>query len=124
MILKCRVAFAALLAGAAERHALVEHDPIADDRCLADDHAHAMIDEEATPDLRAGMNLDPGHEATELRDQARDKGYAPRPQCVGYAMQGDCVEARVEQDFGQVTRGRVVPQNRAHIIAQNLELGW
>src|SRR5262245_53646190 len=63
------MALAALLARAAERHALVERDPIADFARLADHHAHAVVDEEAPADRRAGMDLDAGEKAADLRDQ-------------------------------------------------------
>ena len=49
-VLERRMALAGLLAGAAERDALVERDVVADDRRLADDDAHAVVDEEAVAD--------------------------------------------------------------------------
>ena len=48
-----RMALAVLLAGSAERHALVERDVVADDGGLANHHAHAVIDKQAPADLRA-----------------------------------------------------------------------
>ncbi len=72
-----RVTLAVLLAGAAERDALVEGYVVADDRSFTDDHAHAVIDEEAAADLRAGMNLDAGKEARPTCDKQRARKRQP-----------------------------------------------
>jgi hypothetical protein len=45
---------AGLFARAAQGHALVERHIVADDRSLADHHAHAVIDEEAAADFAPG----------------------------------------------------------------------
>jgi hypothetical protein len=45
---------------AAEGHAMVERDVIADLAGLADHHAHAVVDEEPPADLGARVDLDPG----------------------------------------------------------------
>jgi len=42
---------------------------------------------------------------------------------VGRAMQGNSVEAGVEQHLGQIARSGIISKNRSHIVAQNLELG-
>src|SRR5271168_3808787 len=51
-----RMTFAGFLARAAEGHALIERYVISDDSGFADDDTHSVIDEEAAPDLRAGMD--------------------------------------------------------------------
>ncbi len=61
------VALAALFARAAQRDALVEQNVVADLGGLADHHAHAVVDEAAPSDHGAGMDLDSGHRADELR---------------------------------------------------------
>ena len=61
--------FVALGAGAAQGHALVEVAVVADLRRLADDDAHAVVDEEALADLGAGVDLDAGEEAADVRDE-------------------------------------------------------
>ena len=66
-----RVALGAPRARAAERHALGQVAVVADDRRLADDDAHAVVDEEPLADLRAGVDLDAGEAPAEVRDQAR-----------------------------------------------------
>src|SRR5690242_2100635 len=58
---KRRMAFlTAIERRAAERHALVNRAAVADLRRLADNDAHAVIDEHARANLRAGMDLDAG----------------------------------------------------------------
>ena len=54
------VAFAGLVAGAAERDALIEHAVVAHDGGLANNDAHGVVDKEVLADLRGGMNLDAG----------------------------------------------------------------
>ena len=55
-----RVALAAREARAAERDALVHRHVVADLGRLPDHDAGAMVDEQAAPDLRGGVDLDPG----------------------------------------------------------------
>ena len=43
----------------AQRDGLVQAHALADDGSLADDNTGAVVDEEVTGDLRAGMNVDP-----------------------------------------------------------------
>jgi len=47
-----------LLAGSAERHALIERDILADNGRLANHHAHAVIDEKPAANLRSRMDFD------------------------------------------------------------------
>ena len=63
------VPLALLLAGAAQGHALVEQNVVADFGGLADHHAHAVVDEEPAADRRAGMDLDARQGAAELRNE-------------------------------------------------------
>lgn len=115
------MAFALLFAGAAEGHPLVEHDPIADLGGLADHHAHAVVNEEAATNAGAGVDLDPGEEARDLRDQTGDERYATAMDGVGDAVQSNGVQAGVEQHLGQVACGRVIAKDRAHIVAQHAQ---
>ena len=64
------VAFAGLVAGAAERDALVEHAVVAHNGSLADDDAHGVVDKEMLADLCRGMNLDAGDMTGDLREHA------------------------------------------------------
>src|SRR6185295_15314572 len=65
-----RVALAGLLARAAERDALVHRHVLADLGRLPDHDAHAVVDEEARADGRAGVDLDACEEPGDLADQA------------------------------------------------------
>ena len=72
-----RVTLAALLAGAAQGYALVHRDIVPDDRRFADDHAHAVVDEQSPADGRAGVNLDPGQKAANVRRPAARQRASP-----------------------------------------------
>src|SRR5271165_2143206 len=97
IVADCRMALAALLAGAAQGHALIQRHIITDDRSLANNHAHSVIDEEPAADLRAGMNLDASYELGELRQRARHKEPAANPQPVVKAVSPQRMQPRVEQ---------------------------
>ena len=61
---------------------VVDHHVVADLRGLPDDHAHAVVDEEAPADGGPGVDLDPGQEAPGLGEQARREarlGVLPQP---------------------------------------------
>ena len=66
MIAERRVAPLPAVAGTPERHPLVQQYVVTDDTRLADDDSHAMVDEEALADGRAGMDLDPGHQPRQV----------------------------------------------------------
>src|ERR1017187_4387855 len=65
------MAFALLIAGTAQGHALVEQHVVADLRGLAYYHAGTVVDEEAASDGGSRMNLNPRQEAADLRNHAR-----------------------------------------------------
>ena len=65
------MALAAFFARAAERDALIQRDVIADFARFADNHAHGMVDEETTADLRGGVNFHARHKTGELARNAR-----------------------------------------------------
>ena len=83
---ECRVALAALEAGAAQRHPLVEGDAVADHGGLADHHAGAVVDEELPADHRRRVDLDPGHRAGQVGDRARQHRHAGLHQRVRGAV--------------------------------------
>ena len=58
--------FEFFLARAAERCTLIQRHVIANDRGFSDDNAHAVINEQATPNLRCRMNLDARQEPGDL----------------------------------------------------------
>jgi hypothetical protein len=65
------MALACSFSSSAESHVLIHENVVADLAGLADDDAHAVIDEEAAADCCAGVNFYSGHGAGELRDDPR-----------------------------------------------------
>src|SRR6516165_4787367 len=63
------MALAMLAARAAESHLMVDIDIIAYLRRLTDDHAHAMVDDEAPAEFRAGVNFYTGEKTPDMRDE-------------------------------------------------------
>ena len=81
---------------AAQGHPVIERDVVADLRGLADHHAHAVVDEEAAADAGAGMDLDAGQEAAEMRERRGRSSRQPRLQsAMGQPVQTDGMEARI-----------------------------
>ena len=58
-----RMPLAALVAGTAQRYALIHQHVVANFRRFANDDSHAVVDEEAPADGRAGMNFDARQES-------------------------------------------------------------
>src|SRR5215216_4929442 len=69
-VAKRRVSLPALLARPAERHRLIQGDIVTNHGCLADDDAHAMVDEEPPSDGRSGLNLNTHYKAAEMGNEA------------------------------------------------------
>ena len=99
----------------AERDPVVDHHVVADLGGFADHHAHAVVDEEPAPDGRAGMDLDAGEEARELRQHPGGPAQRRlRPQPVGQPVGPDGVQTRVDERVLDVSaRGRVVRRARS-----------
>ena len=79
-----RMAVAALGARAAQRHALQHGDVVADHRCLADDDAGAVVDEDALADARGRIDVDLehlGHAALQVEGQ-RLAALVPHAKCA------------------------------------------
>ena len=76
------VALAGLVAGAAERDALVEHAVVAHNGGLADDDAHGVVDKEVLADLCGGMNFDAGDMTGDLREHAGERAMTVLPEPV------------------------------------------
>ena len=64
------MALAVVLAGAAQGDAVVDQAVVADLGGLADDDAHAVVDDQAAADRGAGVDLNAGPEAGPLGDSA------------------------------------------------------
>ena len=67
------MALAHVLAGAAQGDAVVNQAVVPDLGGLADDKAHAVVDDQALADGGAGVDLDAGAAAAGLGDQAGQK---------------------------------------------------
>ena len=118
-VLDGRVALPAVASAATECHAVVQHDVIADLGRLADHDAHAVVDEETTSDGRAGVDLDAGEPASELRTGARDEARAPVPQHMHHTVRPHGVQAWVQQsDLERSARGGVTQFCCDEIFAQ------
>src|SRR5579862_339955 len=119
------VALAFFAAGAAERDSLVEQDIISDLGGLADYDSGAVIDEEASADGGAGMDLDSGEEAAGLGDHSRNERDAPAIEPMGEAMSQNGVEAGVtEKDFNDALGRRVFPENGVDLFPDGAKHQW
>ena len=76
------VTLAGLVAGAAERDALVEHTVVAHNGGLADDDAHGVVDKEMLADLCGRVNLDAGDVAGDLREHTGERAMTVLPEPV------------------------------------------
>ena len=113
------MALSLLLARAAERHALVERDVVADFRRLADDDACTVVDEQALADRRARMDLDARQEAGKIRDHARYEHPAALVERMRDAMEPDCMKAGItEEHFNHAARSGVALKDNADILAK------
>src|SRR3546814_19445151 len=92
-----RVPLSFLQGSAAEGDALVERHVVADLRGLTDHDAHAVVDEQPLADPGAGMDLDAGEDAAEMRDEASQQVPAATPRRVRHPMEHQRVEAGVAQ---------------------------
>lgn len=105
---------------ASERDTVIEHAVVADDCGLADDNAHAVIDEQATADLGTWMNLDSGEEPGDLREEPSEEPQLPAPQRMADAMPPDGVHPRVEkEDNRSAHRSRVVSARSRDVLAKS-----
>ena len=68
LVAQCGMAFAGFLAGTAQRHPLEQRNVVTDARSFADHHPHTMVDKKTSANDRAGMDLDSGDPARELRN--------------------------------------------------------
>src|SRR6185369_1524937 len=81
-VTESRVALALVPRRAAEGYAVIQRAVVADLRSFADHDTHAVIDEKALSDLRAGMNFHAGQPAPDMRNEARQPAQSRTPQPV------------------------------------------
>src|SRR5690606_18516430 len=126
---KCRVALAVDLGGgvdrggnAAEGDAVVKRHVVPDLGRLADDEAHAVIDEEPLADGGAGMDLDPRDETPDAGDDAAEQKPAAAPGGVRQAIEHHRLKAGIgEHDFQTRARGRVPRDHGIDLVTKILE---
>src|SRR5205814_4834645 len=93
-----RVALLTLEARPRQAHALVERHVFPDLGRLADDDAHAMVDEEPRTEPSRRVDLDARQEPREVGEDT-GRGYpAGAPEAVGDAMEHESVDARIAEE--------------------------
>src|SRR5262249_22848060 len=103
-----RMALAVNELRSAERDALIERHVIADLGRLADDGAHAVIDENPLSDDRTRMNFDPRQPAAQMRNEPREHGEISLPETMRQAMDEDGMNAGIgQQDLEPRPGGRI-----------------
>lgn len=90
-------ALAVVLAGAAERNALIQRAVIADHGRFADHDAHAVVDEQIFPDCRPGMDLNARAPAGALGDHAGNKLHIAAVKPVRPAVGAHRLKAGIEE---------------------------
>lgn len=97
---------------------VVEHHVIAELCGFPDDHAHAVVDHGAPPQLRRRMNLNPGHGTGEVREGAGTGAVLTAPQSMGCPVRPDRVPPRGEQCRAErIGSGRVSSALRGDVVS-------
>src|SRR5207247_412292 len=92
----------------AERHALVDGHLVPDLARLTDHDPGPVVDEEAPPDARPGMDVDAGTRVGVLAHDARDDRHALGMEDVRQSIHRSRLETRVgEDDLLERLRGRI-----------------
>ena len=103
------VALALVLAGAAQGDPVVDQAVVADLRRLADDNAHAVVDDEPAADPGAGVDLNAGPEPAPLAHQPGNEEQPVPVEEVGQPVVQRGMHPRIEQENLQPAPGRRVP---------------
>src|SRR5882724_2122286 len=112
------MALAFVFPRAAERDALVDRDIFTHDRSFTNHDSHAVINNQPLADLRPRMNLDAGHPARPLRDQAGKQVQAKPVEPVSKAVYPDGVQAGIAQQDLQPRPGRrIALHDRGDVFA-------
>ena len=120
-ILDGRMPLAALLPRPTQRHSLVHGDVVADRRGLADDDAHAVVDEDALADPGSRMNLDPGDRPAQLGQQTGGKEETLAPQPVRDAVERDGMQSgRGQNRLDRRAGGRVTLPDGTNFPGEHL----
>ena len=116
------MALADVFAGAAERCALVNGHIVAHNGGLADDHAHAVVDEHALANDRAGVDLNAGKMPGKLRNDAGKELAMMMVEPMGRAVHKDRPKTRVaKNDLQRVSCSRVAGEDSLDLTANGFE---
>ena len=103
---------------------VIERHVVADHRGLADDHAHAVVNEEAAADLGAGVDLDARDHAADVGHEAAEQAEAALPEPVRHVIEQQRVEARIaEEHLDPGADRRVAAEHAADVFPNSLEHG-
>ena len=116
------MALALLPGGPAQGDAVIERAVVPDLGGLADDHAHAVIDEETATDARSRMDLDAGQPARQMRIEPRQPLEAMGPQPVAEAVEQHRVHPRIGGEDLEAGAGRrIAVEYAADVFSDTLE---
>ena len=108
----------------AQSHSVEQQDVVADLRGLTDDHAHAMVNEEALTDRRGRVDLDTGEVAGRLRQGACRESVPLVPQLVSRPVRPQGVDTRVEEGHLHAgAGGGVALASRGQVLAGQVQEG-
>lgn len=112
------VALAAVLAGHAERRAMIHEAIVTDDGGPADDHADAVVDGESSAYPRGGMDvgavLDAGAHGEPERERAMPPLVEPVLDAIGAH---DAIARREARDVGDAVGRRVAREGRLGVLS-------
>jgi len=112
-----RVALSFVFAGSTQRDVLVDEHVVADLGGLANDNAHTVVDKNATADLGAGVDVNAGQGAINLRQKASGKIEAGAIHTVRKTVEQYGMKAGVaEDDFEDALSGRVFLENGIDLL--------
>ena len=110
--------FAFILASTAQGHPLIKGTAISHHRCLSDDDAAAVVDEDSGADFCTGVDFHPGDPPGKLRDETGQKKPPVTVEKIGGPVQHDGVQSGIEkQHFGCIAGGRVPLPYRTDICS-------
>ena len=108
-------------AAGTQRNRLVNAYAVTDHRGFSNHDARAVIDEEAAPDTRAGVNVDAPIGIGYLRDDPGDQRRAKTVQQMRQTMMDDRDNAWIaDQDFVDAARSRIARERCLHVQMQCL----
>ena len=107
---------------AAEDHPFVEQAVVAHGRRLADDDAHAVVDEDPPPEACARVDLDARPAPVRMREQPRRQHEATLPHRMRRPVQPERMQARIdEQHLERVARCGVEPHDGLDVFGDDLQ---